>query len=256
MRTWVFLAVSALSLSTLSGCAHHHHGDDHQTRDIYEGKQVTRVHHGHSVGHSSSHRSARTHHHHGYELTRLYTEGNVKTHASEPAQSSLPWTPPFSAYRPRSTHKLIGDYAEQLSMRLIENLNVNIASGRVAVASFVELDSSLKRTNLLGNQLAESMITELQEFGLQVVDFKATGDIRVTQQGDLAYSRDFAELAQHQAVDYILSGTLTYTDRGVIVNARIFGSKDRVVIASGKGFIPHFVVEGMYPASYRDGLGR
>ena len=104
---------------------------------------------------------------------------------------------------------------------------------------------------MLGNQLSESFITELQEFGMSVVDFKTTNSIRVTKQGDFVFSRDFEELQAHQAIDFVLSGTLSYTDRGVIVNARIIGLKDKVVVSSAQGFIPHFVVQSMYPSAYR-----
>ena len=85
------------------------------------------------------------------------------------------WAPPAHTYRPVFTHKLLGDYAEQMTMKLIENMRYVSTNTPVAVTSLVDLDSSLSHTNILGNQLAESFITELQEFGIPVVDFKTTG---------------------------------------------------------------------------------
>ena len=183
-----------------------------------------------------------------YQFNKLYTEGNIKTVAQRPLSAAPQWAPPRGSFNPKFTHKDIADYTEQMSMKLIENMRGIHNQGLLAVTSFVELDSSLKTTNLLGNQLAESFMSQMQEFGVSVVDFKTTGNIRVTQQGDLAFSRDFDDLKEQQNIDYILSGTLSYTDKGVVVNARVVGLTDKVMVSSARGFIPHFVIRSLYPS--------
>ena len=100
---------------------------------------------------------------------------------------------------------------------------------------------------MLGNQLAEMFIGEVQEYGMSVVDFKLTGGINVQADGDFVFSRDSRALARELAVDYVLSGTLIENEKGVKVNARIVSMNNRVVVSSASLFIPHFVVEQLNP---------
>ncbi|MDG6097700.1 hypothetical protein EXU34_09600 [Alteromonas sp. ZYF713] len=164
------------------------------------------------------------------------------------------WAPPAHTYRPVFTHKLLGDYAEQMTMKLIENMRYVSTNTPVAVTSLVDLDSSLSHTNILGNQMAESFITELQEFGIPVVDYKTTGVIHVGGSGDFVFSRNLGELERNPYIKYILSGTMTYNDRGIILNIRMVDINSKVVVASSKGFIPQFVVDSLYPRNYVDGI--
>ncbi|MGL1957823.1 MAG: FlgO family outer membrane protein [Colwellia sp.] len=178
-------------------------------------------------------------------------------HGREYAQSNNPnwgWQPPANSYRPMYTGKLLSDYTEQLAMKLIENMKYVTDRTPIAVTSFVNLDNNLQTTNIFGNQLAESFISELQEFGLSVVDFKHTGSVRVTRNGDFSFSRNGDELGSYPSIEYVLSGTLTYNDRGVIVNARLIGTESKVVVATAKGFIPHFVVDSLHSRGRRDGI--
>jgi len=164
------------------------------------------------------------------------------------------WQAPVNTYRPAYTHKLLSDYTEQLAMKLIENMKYVTDRTPVAVTSFVDLDNNLNTTTIFGNQLAESFITELQEFGLSVVDYKNTGKIEVTPTGDYNFSRNDHELKGKTHIEYVLSGTLTYNNRGVIVNARLIGTDTNIVVASAKGFIPNFVVESLHNGRYKDGI--
>ncbi|MBL0711677.1 MAG: hypothetical protein JJV99_11795, partial [Colwellia sp.] len=140
------------------------------------------------------------------------------------------------------------------TMKLIENMKYVTEKTPIAVTSFVNLDSNLQTTSIFGNQLAESFMNELQEFGLSVVDFKHTGAVHVTPDGDFSFSRNGNELGRYPSIEYVLSGTLTYNARGVIVNARITGTESKIVVASAKGFIPNFVVDSLYSNRHRDGV--
>lgn len=146
----------------------------------------------------------------------------------------------------RYMHKKLSHYVEQMAMSMMERKTMDI-SGPVAVASFVNFDSTLNRTNVLGNQLAESFIHELQEFHLPVIDYKLTGAIRITPKGDFAFSRDVTDLAQDLSIGYILTGTLRRANGGVMVNARIIGLTSKVVVATSETFIPGFVLNALYP---------
>lgn len=191
-----------------------------------------------------------THHHHD-----RHWDHHVKHDYSQKDYSQFTsWQLEPNTYRPRYTHKLLSDYTEKMAMKLVENMKYVSDRTPIAVTSFVNLDNNLQTTNVLGNQLAENFMSELQEFGLSVVDVNHTGTVLVTSSGDFSFSRDGNELGQYPDIDYVLSGTLTYNNRGVIINARLIGVDTKVVVATSRGFIPHFIVESLYPSQLKDGI--
>ena len=135
----------------------------------------------------------------------------------------------------------INDVVKGLAYQMLNSSSFVNAKTPVAVASFVDL-KNLETTNWLGNQLAESFTHELQRHGLVVIDFKTTGHIRVTKEGDYIFSRDWKELPERQIIDYVVSGTMLEQEEGVLVNARMVGIQSKVIVASAQSFIPAWVL--------------
>lgn len=152
------------------------------------------------------------------------------------------------------SHLNISDYVEAMSMRLIKNMRYVTDKTPIAVASFVPVDSTLEETNLLGIHLAESFQHNMQVLGLSVIEYKATGTIRVTDKGDFALSRDIDELKQSHPIEYVLTGTFTYKDKGVEVHAKMVGVESRAVVASSQGFIPTVVAEQLIQSTHKSGI--
>jgi TolB-like protein len=135
----------------------------------------------------------------------------------------------------------INHYARGLMQDLVANLQYVNATTPVAVVSFVMLDSDYNVANLLGIQLAESLIHEVHKFGIPVIDFKTTGFIRVTEQGDFAFSKDYEDFSGEMPARYIVGGTMLKNAEGYLINARIVGVKSQAVVASAQSFIPNSV---------------
>ncbi len=119
---------------------------------------------------------------------------------------------------------------------MVSNVAVS-ARTPIAITSFVDLQN-MDATNWLGNSVSEGFIHQFQRRGFKVVDFKTTGSIQVTQQGDFALSRDWKELAKEQEIQYVLTGTMLRQEGGVLVNARVVGMQSRIVVATAQGFLP------------------
>ncbi|MDF2178047.1 FlgO family outer membrane protein [Aliiglaciecola sp. CAU 1673] len=154
---------------------------------------------------------------------------------------------PGNLYQAEYLHKSLDGYAEQLAMDLVANLSQKNPRKRLAIASLVELDSSLQGTNVLGNLMAEKLISEMQVLGMTVVDYKTMELIKVGNNGDLVFSRQMMDLAKEQQVDYVLSGTMVRQGRGVQIQARIIALSDKKVVSSARGFVPSLVVNSLYP---------
>jgi TolB-like protein len=135
----------------------------------------------------------------------------------------------------------INDVVKGLAYQMLTSSSFVNAKTPVAVTSFVDL-KDLETTNWLGNQLAESFVHELQRHGLVVIDYKTTGHIRVTKEGDYVFSRDWKELPERQIIDYVVSGTMVEQENGILVNARMIGIQSKVVVATAQSFIPAWVL--------------
>ncbi len=135
----------------------------------------------------------------------------------------------------------INDVVKGLAYQMLTSSSFVNTKTPVAVASFVNL-KDLESTNWLGNQLAESFVHELQRHGLVVIDYKTTGHIRVTKQGDYVFSRDWQELPERQIIHYVVSGTMVEQENGILVNARMIGIQSKVIVATAQSFIPTWVL--------------
>jgi TolB-like protein len=135
----------------------------------------------------------------------------------------------------------INHYVRGLMQDLVANLQYVNSSTPVAVVSFVMLNSNYNDANLLGKQIAESLIHEVHKFGIPVIDFKTTGYIRVTEQGDFAFSKDYEDFTGDMPARYIVGGTMLKHKDGYLINARIVGVQSQAVVASAQSFIPNSV---------------
>lgn len=139
----------------------------------------------------------------------------------------------------------INFYMRGLMQDLVGNLQYVNNTTPLAVTSFAFLDSDLQQTNLLGNQIAESLIHEIHKVGIPVLDFKITDSLRITQQGDFISSRDFNDLTSDIPIRYIVTGNLVKHQGGYLVNARVVGISSKAVVASAQSFIPAHVAKAL-----------
>lgn len=116
---------------------------------------------------------------------------------------------------------------------------------RFAVATFVPIDTlkvDVKQKHhleQLGRQLEQGMMTELARRGYIAQDYKATNDIVIEQDADRVFSRNVKELNQHHHnIDFYLSGTITETEQGAVVNARIIHVETKDVVAAATRYFP------------------
>lgn len=153
---------------------------------------------------------------------------------------------PLSPY-PELSHskKQLSDYAQQIAFKLI---NFDAMKGaRVGVASFVEFDESLRATTPLGNQFAEALATLLPQYGVDIIEYKLTKNLSIGADGDLALSRQVSDLQDEIGMDYILTGTLVTTRRGVQINSKVVSVSDHRVVASASTLLPHLVLQQIQP---------
>tara|TARA_R100000687_G_scaffold83702_2_gene89432 strand:- start:32761 stop:33336 length:576 start_codon:yes stop_codon:yes gene_type:complete len=148
----------------------------------------------------------------------------------------------------------VNHYVQGIMQDLIANMDNPESTMDIGVTSFVYLDGSFDETDLLGNQLSESFMHELHQFGLNVLDFKSSDFIRVTPTGDFNFSRDYEELNPDMPVQYVMGGTMVKHQDGVIVNARMVSINTKKVLSSAQGFIPASVVNTLHRSQGKPGI--
>lgn len=116
---------------------------------------------------------------------------------------------------------------------------------RIAITSFVDTDT-YENAGYLGRSLAEYFTNEMSQRAFEVTEFKITGSVAVAKDGDYILSRDWKKIAKDTPVKYLLGGTLTRNQDGVVVVARIVDMTTRQVIASSTGFIAYNLIPGCY----------
>lgn len=103
----------------------------------------------------------------------------------------------------------------------------------VAITSFVELNKLNKTTNF-GRVMGESFYNELFKRGFNIVDFRMQKALVVNANGEYFLSRDVKKLNPSANVDYVLVGTYTQVEEGVLINTRIISSVTGKVVASSR----------------------
>lgn len=150
--------------------------------------------------------------------------------------------------------KNINHYVRGMMQDLAANLKYVNQSTPLAVASFVFLDDKYDQGTLLGNQISESFMHELYQYGIPVIDFKTTDYMRVTPEGDFVFSRDYLELDERQNFQYVMAGTLVNHKGGVLVNVRVIGLQSKAVVGSAQGLIPQPVLDALGSSERTDGI--
>ncbi|ALO42588.1 FlgO family outer membrane protein [Pseudoalteromonas phenolica] len=146
-------------------------------------------------------------------------------------------------YVPMNHFVKLDNYVEQMAIELSDLLNeAQKMSTELAVASFVRLDGTLQTSDQLGNQLAETFMHQLHRFGYQVVDTKLMDNVYISRKGDYVFSRKSESKFNSDAAEYVLSGTMLYRDKGVLVNARVMSLESKKVIATSSKMIPWYVL--------------
>ncbi|MFY8272944.1 FlgO family outer membrane protein [Pseudoalteromonas sp. SSDWG2] len=148
----------------------------------------------------------------------------------------------------KAHHKQLGDYTQQLALALSDGISSQYVS-HIAITSFVDFDHTLQNTNALGNQIAQELMADMQRFGYATVDHKLMPNIQVLQSGDFVLTRDDAALSKQVGIDHVLTGTMVYRPNGVLIHARIVATRDKVVKATARQFIPYFVINELMAKS-------
>lgn len=148
----------------------------------------------------------------------------------------------------------VNDYVRNISQDLIANMENISPKTPMGITHFAWLDSDLNQSNIMALQMAESFKHEFHQYRIPIVDFKSTGFIRVTDQGDFYLSRNHKDLNIDIPMDYILTGTFAMHHGGVLINARVIDVETKHIVASAQSLIPEHIANAVM-VSYENVIG-
>jgi TolB-like protein len=138
---------------------------------------------------------------------------------------------------------ILSEIVSKMADQLLYNFPRKYYNETIALTSMVDLND-LKETNWLGQTISEQFIHELHIRKLPVIDFKLTGNIQVTSEGEFALTRDWKKLNKNVNVQRILTGTMSRNEEGIMINVRIVNADSNIVESTSSAFIPHNIFMG------------
>ncbi|MCG6199761.1 FlgO family outer membrane protein [Psychromonas antarctica] len=138
---------------------------------------------------------------------------------------------------------ILSDVVSKMADQLLSNFPQKYRFGAIALTSIVDLRDH-QVTNWVGQTISEQFIHELHIRDLNIIDFKLTGDIQLTPQGEFALTRDWKKLSKSVDVQHILAGTMSRNEEGLIINVRIVNINSKRVESTSSAFIPETMFVG------------
>lgn len=132
---------------------------------------------------------------------------------------------------------------------------------RVAVSSFVPADTlSHDQSNytLLARQLQEGVMSEANNYQVGIIEYRLTQQLQLDQQQERALSRNPHELRDRYRFDYLVVGTYSEVEDGILVNSRLVETRSGSVVSAASVLVPWLAIEAMPAGSQwrRGGLYR
>lgn len=117
---------------------------------------------------------------------------------------------------------------------------------RVAVSSFVPVDrlmQSQDKYTRMARQLQEGLISEATLYNIGVIEYRLTQQLQLNQQQERALSRNPEQLREHYRLDYIVVGTYSEVEGGILINARLVNSRNATVMSAASVMVPWHTIE-------------
>jgi hypothetical protein len=129
-----------------------------------------------------------------------------------------------------------------ITQQLAHNVHFNVAGKRIISTTFVwsdTLTTSTKNQDMghLGTLLQESISTNLTKAGANVIETKSANALYLTPTSELILSRVGEKIASNTMADYVLTGVMTPSEYGTIVNAKLINLHDKQVVAAARQVI-------------------
>lgn len=176
---------------------------------------------------------------HSFSRADSETEGNLDGSVVQLGSNGYGHLYSFNGEKSLILSEVVSKMADQLLYNFPKKYHNEI----IALTSLVDLNDH-KVTNWLGQTISEQFIHELHIRQLRVIDFKLTGNIQLTKEGEFSLTRDWKKLNKNVDVQHILTGTMSRNEEGMIINVRIVNADSKLVVSTSSAFVPYSMFMG------------
>jgi len=134
---------------------------------------------------------------------------------------------------------IISDMTKEIAGKVFYELQNKDLASTLAVTTAVPL-ADLKQDSEFGRLLAELLLTDLADQGLNVKELRLGKDIYILPLlGEFILSRNTGELAdQHPEIDYVIVSTFTNSKSNLLVQGRLVDLKTGIITTSWRYDLP------------------
>lgn len=142
----------------------------------------------------------------------------------------------------KATGQSIERAIDSINEQLTDNSYFTVADKSIVSSTFVwsdTLTTSTKSQDMqyLGTLLQESISTRLSQSGANMLEIKSANAIYLTATSELILSRDSKKISSNTMADYVLTGIMTPSEYGVIVNVKIIKLDNKQVASAARQVI-------------------
>lgn len=129
----------------------------------------------------------------------------------------------------------LNDAVNKISSELFEGIDkkTSLDNLKIGITSLVNLHN-IKETTHFGRIISESLFNELHKKGLSLIDFRGQTNISINDTGEFFLSRNIKDLNPKVTVNYILVGTYSVIEEGILINTRIIDNKTGKLLTSSR----------------------
>jgi len=161
----------------------------------------------------------------------------------------------------KATGQSIETAIDSINEQLINNSYFSVADKSIVSSTFVwsdTLTTSTKSQDMkyLGTLLQESLSIRLSQSGAHMLEIKSANAIYLTPTSELILSRDSKKISSNTMADYVLTGIMTPSEYGIIVNVKIIKLDSKQVVSGARQVIltSNLQTNKQHSSMIKDGL--
>ena len=151
-------------------------------------------------------------------------------------------SPLSEAHQPNTYQGVADDLAQQLVVQMnngqVDDGYSQLGLTRWVMANSLQLPHPDDAVAGLSHQLSESLYVHLQERNVRLVDYRAQDFVSLADDGATLLTRNPEQLNTQPLLDWVLVGTMSPEQGGVIVNLRVIDRTSQQVLAAANRFVP------------------
>ena len=138
------------------------------------------------------------------------------------------------------------EIADRLAQQLVTQLNqssprqahAQVGITRWVMSDTLELPPSENALYSVSHEVSESLYSHLTERNVKLIDFRAQNGVTLTSAGATMLTNDKQQLNLNPNLDWVLVGTMSREDDGVMLSIRVLDRRSQSVLAAANHYVP------------------